>query len=172
MRAVMYWPTTRDSSRGRSRASHVLPLTIIAALMLGGCGTARTKADLTKAQFIAGADAICRTTEAKLAYIRQLAAKLGRAPSSAPVMRQEVAAARLATARLESLPEPPGESGAIGRWLTARTVAATVASDAAEAPSGEDRAAVQDVFAELEVARARAERLARNYGLEACGASG
>jgi hypothetical protein len=28
------------------------------------------------------------------------------------------------------------------------------------------------VFAELEVARARAGRLARDYGLEACGASG
>jgi hypothetical protein len=168
----MYRPTTRDSPRSRSRSSHVLPLTIIVALLLGACGTARTKADLTRAQFIARADAICRTTDAKLAYIRQLAAKLGRAPSAAPVMRQEVAAARLATARLESLPEPPGESGAIGSWLTARTVAATVASDAAEAPSGEDRAAVKDVFAELEVARTRAERLARDYGLEACGASG
>jgi hypothetical protein len=87
-------------------------------------------------------------------------------------MRQEMATARLATARLESLPEPPGESEAIGRWLTARTVAATVARDAAEAPPAEDRAAVKDVFAELEVARARAGRLARDYGLEACGASG
>lgn len=172
MRAVMYVPTTRDSQRHGSRSAHALAVAIVVALMLGACGTARTQADLTKAQFIARADVICRTMDAKLAYIRQLAAKLGRARSAPPVMRQEVAAARLATARLESLPEPPGESEAIGRWLTARTVAATVASDAAEAPPGEDRAAVKDVFAELQVARARAGRLARDYGLEACGASG
>jgi hypothetical protein len=150
----------------------VLPLVIVVVLMLGACGSARTRADMTKAQFIARADAICRAAEAKLAYIRQLAAKLGRAPSAPPVMRQEVAAARLATARLESLPEPPREGAAISRWLTARTVAATVASDAAEAPPREDRAAVRDVFAELEVARARAGQLARDYGLEACDAGG
>jgi hypothetical protein len=150
----------------------VLPVLIVVAMLLGGCGTARTRADMTKAQFIARADAICRAAEAKLAYIRQLAAKLGRAASAPPVMRQEVAAARLATARLESLPQPPGEGEAIARWLTARTVAATVASDAAEAPPGEGRRAVNDVFAELEVTRARAGRLARDYGLEACGASG
>jgi hypothetical protein len=172
MRAVIDGPTTRDTHRRRTRSAHVLPLGIVVVLMLGACGTARTRADMTKAQFIARADAICRAAEAKLAYIRQLAAKLGRAPSAPPVMRQEVAAARLATGRLESLPEPPGEGEAIARWLTARTVAATVASDAAEAPPGEDRAAVKDVFAELEVARARAGRLARDYGLEACAASG
>jgi hypothetical protein len=150
----------------------VLPIAVVVVLLLGACGTARTRADMTKAQFIARADAICRAAEVKLAHIRQLAARLGRAASAPPVMRQEVAANRLATARLESLPEPPGEGGAIARWLTARTVAATVASDAAEAPAGEDRAAVKDVFAELEVARARAGRLAHDYGLEACGASG
>jgi hypothetical protein len=168
----MYGPTTRYSPRHGFRSAHVLAVAIVVALMLSACGTARTQADLTKAQFIARADAICRTTDAKLAYIRQLAAKLGRARSAPAVMRQEMATARLATARLESLPEPPGESEAIGRWLTARTVAATVARDAAEAPPAEDRAAVKDVFAELEAARARAGRLARDYGLEACGASG
>ena len=172
MRAVMYRLTTRDVRRGRPRYAHVLFLAIVVVLMLGACGTARTRADMTKTRFIARADAICRAAEAKLTYIRQLAAKLGHAPSAPPVMRQEVAAARLATARLESLPEPPGEGAAIARWLTARTVAATVASDAAEAPPREDRAAVRDVFAELEVARARAGRLAHDYGVEACGASG
>jgi hypothetical protein len=163
---------TGDSQICRPRCVQVLLLAIVVVLMLGACGTARTTADMTKAQFIARADAICRAAEAKLAYIRQLAAKLGRAPSAPPVMRQEVAAARLATARLEALPEPPGESEAIDRWLTARTVAATVASDAAEAPPGEDKAAVKDVFAQLEVARAREARLGRQYGLEACGAGG
>jgi hypothetical protein len=170
MRAVMYRPSTRDTHRRRPRSA--LPLAIVVVLMLGACGPAQTRADVTKAQFIARADAICRAAEAKLAYIRQLAAKLGRAPGAPPVMRQEVAAARLTTARLESLPEPPGESEAIDRWLTARTVAATVASDAAEAPAGGDRVAVKDVLRELGVTRARAARLARNYGLEACGATG
>jgi hypothetical protein len=170
MRGVVYG--TGDTQGCRPGHAHVLFVAIVVVLMLGACGTARTRADMTKARFIARADAICRATEAKLTYIRQLAAKLGRAPSAPPVMRQEVAAARLATARLESLPEPPGESEAIERWLTARTVAATVASDAAEAPAGEARAAVRNVFAQLEVARARARRLAREYGLEACGASG
>jgi len=150
--------------------AQVLPLAIAAALMIAACGTARTRAGVTKAQFAAQADAVCRGAHAKLAYITERAAKLGRPSSTPGVMRKEVAVARAATAQLESLPEPPGEDATIARWLTARTVAATVASDAAEAPSGEDVAAVRDVFAELEAARGRAQRLARDYGLEACGA--
>jgi hypothetical protein len=170
MRGVVYGAF--DIQSRRPGYAHLLFLAIVVLLMLGACGSARTRADMTKARFIARADAICRAAEAKLTSIRQLAAKLGRAPSAPSVLRQEVAAARLATARLESLPEPPGASEAIDRWLTARTVAATVASDAAEAPAGEARAAVRDVFEQLYAARARAGRLAREYGLEACGASG
>ena len=172
MRGVVYG--TGDTQSRRPGYAHLLfpAIAIVVLLMLGACGTARTRADMTKARFIARADAICRAAEAKLTYIRQLAAKLGRAQSAPPVMRQEVAAARQATARLESLREPPGGSEAIDRWLTARTVAATVASDAAEAPAKEAGAAVKDVFEQLDVARARAGRLAREYGLEACGESG
>src|SRR5262249_1103787 len=89
MRAVMYAPTTPALRRGRPRPAPVLPGAVVVALTRGACGTTRTKANLTKAQFTARADAICRMTDAKLAYIRQLAEKLGRAPSAPPVMRQE-----------------------------------------------------------------------------------
>ena len=85
------------------------------------------------------------------------------------MIRQQVAQSRLATATLEAQPEPPGDAGAITRWLTARTVAATVAIDLAEAPAKGETTAVDDVRAELSAAQARARGLALAYGSRVCG---
>jgi hypothetical protein len=154
-----------DRRTGRDQA---LPVAIVAVLAVTGCGTARTKAAITKAQFIARADAICQAEQAKLAFIRQRAGTPENAPTTPPVIRQEVVQSRAATAKLESLPRPPGDSATIGKWLTARTVAATIASDAGEAPAGEDATAVRDVLDELTRANALAHRLAGDYGTETC----
>jgi hypothetical protein len=149
-------------------------LLIVAAGVLAGglatsCGATRAKRGLSRAQFIASADAVCRYEQAKLLFVADRARRLGRSITAPHVIRQQVVQFQLATSRLEALPEPPGDGGAIGRWLTARTVAATVALDLAEAPAKGDAAAVADVRRELGTTRARARGLAVSYGSRACG---
>jgi len=141
---------------------------VLAAASATGCGAPRAKRGFSRAQFIASADAVCRFEQAKLASISQRARQLGRALAAPSVIRQQVAQSQLATTRLEALPRPPADVRAIDRWLTARTVAATVALDLAEAPARGDAAAVRDVKGELAGARARARAMALGYGSQVC----
>jgi len=153
----------------RHQPGVVIAAGMLAALSASGCGATREKRGLSRVQFIASADAACRFEQGKLAYIEARAQRLGRALSAPPVIRQQAAQSQLATARLEALPEPPGDAGAIKRWLTARTVAATVAIDLAEAPARGQATAVSDVKDELVTAQARARGLALAYGSRVCG---
>jgi hypothetical protein len=141
-----------------------------------GCGVTRTKAGLTRAQFIAAADSVCRVEAVKLKYIEQRAATLEGASAasfrSVPhLIRKAVAIREVSNEKLESLSEPPGETTAIRRWLTARIVAATIDRDAAEAPAGHDLIATKDLQQQLTRAIARARGLAHSYGFLVCDAA-
>jgi hypothetical protein len=151
-----------------ARGGALLAAGMIASGLATGCGATRTKRGLSRAQFIASADAVCRHEQAKLRFIADRARRLGQAISSPRVIRQQAAQFQLATRRLEALAEPPGDAGAIKRWLTARTVAATVALDLAEAPAKGSATAVADVERELATSRARARGLALSYGFPVC----
>jgi hypothetical protein len=155
----------------RHRAGAVIAAGMLAALSAAGCATVREKRGLSRSRFIASADAVCSFEQAKLAYVQARARRFARAASAPAVIRQRVAQSQLATAKLEALPEPPGDVQTIKRWLTARTVAATVALDLAEAPAKGSASAVGDVRAELASAAARARDLALAYGSRACSAT-
>jgi hypothetical protein len=144
---------------------------MLALIVTCGCGATRTKRGLTRAQFISSADAVCRHEQSKLRFVAYRARMLGRSVQAPAVIRQQVAQSQLATGRIERLAEPPGDTRAIKRWLTARTVAATIALDLAEAPAGRDAAAVADVRRELGIRRAQARALAVAYGSQVCGAT-
>jgi hypothetical protein len=147
----------------------VIAAGVLAALAGAGCGATRERPGLSRAQFVASANAVCSHEQAKLAFIEARARRLGHAATAPAVIRQRVAQSQLATARLEGLPEPPPDSRSIKRWLTARTVAATIALDLAEAPAKGEPLARRDVAAALGGARARARTLARTYGSQVCG---
>jgi hypothetical protein len=143
---------------------------------LTGCGRTRIDPGLTKAQFIAAADGVCRVEDVKLNYIHLRAAKLEGASlasfRSVPhLIRKAVAIHEVANAKLESLPQPVGDTTAIGNWLTARIVATTVAYDAAEAPAGHDLIATRDLQQQLTRAIALVQRLAHSYGFAVCDAA-
>ena len=151
------------------RRSVVIAAGMLAGVLATGCGATRARRGLSHAQFIASADAVCRYEQAKLLYIADRTRRLGRAVTSPPVIRQQVAQSQLATSRLGALAKPPGDAHEIETWLTARTVAATVAIDLAEAPARGDAIAVGDVRRELARTRARARGLALASGSEVCG---
>jgi hypothetical protein len=144
-------------------------LAVLAVLATAGCGAANTKPGLTKAQFIAQADAICRAEDEKLHRAAELShasiASFGDVPR---LIRQAVAIHEATNAELESLTEPPGQVATIGKWLTARTVAATVESDAAQALA-EELSTARNVQEERKRTSALARALAHNYGFNVCG---
>lgn len=165
-----------DYASGRPGPTRLALIAVLGLVGATGCGVSHTKAGLSRTQFIARADALCRAEDQKLAYAEHRAGALEGAPSasfrSVPrLIRIAVALHEAANARLESLPEPPGDTAVIGKWLTARTVATTVESDAAEAPAGKDVVAAKDVQKELTSVIARARHLAQAYGFKVCGAT-
>ena len=143
--------------------------TLGATLLAGGCGSEGARRAKTRAQFVASASRVCRFEQDKLAGIRRRAAELALALSAPQVIRQQARQSQLATTRLQELPKPRADAPAIDRWLTARTVAATVALDLAEAPARGEATAVRDVVAELARVRAQARGLALGLGIRACG---
>lgn len=138
----------------------------VALVCAAGCGAPRSA--VAHDQFAAKADAICSQEHAKLAYIAVRARRLGRSSQSPPVIRQQAAQSQLATERLQALARPAVEGSAIARWLTARTVAATVALDLAEAPRHGQAVAVADVRAQAARALAQASAQAATLGLGKC----
>ena len=84
------------------------------------------------------------------------------------LIRIAVAIHEAADAKLEALPEPPRDTAAIARWLTARTIAATVELDAGQAIARRIPAAAA-VQAERLRRSAQALSLARDYSLAVCG---
>ena len=142
---------------------------VVALLALAGCGGTGARTAPTRAQFAAQADAVCRFEAEKLSR----AAAFEHAPvaafSSVPrLIRQAVAIRELADSRLEALRVPAGQAAAIGRWLTARTVAATLQRDAAEAPAGQFPKATRDLDEALASARALERRLGEGHGFTIC----
>jgi hypothetical protein len=155
---------------------YVALIAVTGLIGMTGCGAVHTKAGLTRAQFIAAADAVCQVEEVKLNYIEQRAATLEGASvasfRSVPrLIRKAVAIHEATNAKLESLAEPPGETTAIGKWLTARIVATTTGLDAAEAPAGHDPVATKDLQRQLSRSIARARGLAHAYGFAVCDAT-
>jgi hypothetical protein len=142
-------------------------LALLAATLASACGAGSGRTP-TRAQFIGAAEAICAREQIKLGQIAQRAHELVRPPTTTQLTRQRVAQSQLATKRLEGLRSPSADDAAIKRWLTARTVAATVALDLAEAPTSGAANATRAVARELLLARARAGFLAQRFGLRVC----
>ena len=121
-------------TRATVRRAAAAALMGLLAVAVAACSSANTKAGVTKAQFIARADAVCRAEQEKLhrSLVREhtTAAALDFYPR---VIRIAVAIHEAADAKLEALSEPPREVAPITRWLTARTIATTVEFDAAQA---------------------------------------
>ncbi|MFI4985245.1 MAG: hypothetical protein ACHP93_05565 [Solirubrobacterales bacterium] len=157
-------------------AKHLALIAVLGLVGATGCGATRTKAGLTRAQFIAAADGVCRVEEVRLEYIEQRAATLEGASvasfRSVPrLIRKAVAIHEAANAKLEALAQPPAETTAIGKWLTARIVATTIALDAAEAPAGHDLVATKDLQQQLSRAITLVRGLAHRYGFAVCDAA-
>jgi hypothetical protein len=164
-----------------------LLLAVLATLLLGACGSSNTSATktattppvpagLTKAQYIARADAICRTGKRKAALgtIQSLAFQ-SPIPTAEIVARLRNAAAAFVTVRdgLAALAPPAADRAALMHWN------AQIASFSGLVSSAPDTVARGNALVELaklagNLAVADVEPLAfaKDYGMTACSTLG
>lgn len=162
---------------------------LVACIATAGCGgtTSTTSAitrtqgatatpPTTKAEFIAAGDAICRASDATIEPLKKRIKELegesnaSVAKSLPPILRQAVASERASLAKLQSLPEPAGESATIAKWLTAESESVTDQSNFADALANEEGTAREAAQQDAEKAKALAHGLAQGYGFKVCGA--
>lgn len=151
--------------RMRPAALSSAALALLAAGCLGsGSATSSSRPQLTRAQYVTAAGAICRR------YQQRITA-LGASNDLAELADQgakAVALERAEVKELRRLAPPEADADAIDRMLNA-VESATVAGDAlVTAARSHDTAAVADAAATLRSQLAAANRLAKPFGLDVC----
>jgi hypothetical protein len=134
---------------------------IVVMVALGGCGSSKP-GGLTKAQYVARADAICLALEAQSRALSRQAKALLQAIKEITVARER------ADAQLQAIPKPASESRP-AEWLHWRELATADTKKALESKPGSSANRATFVAEHTDLERSRA--LARAYGLTACARS-
>jgi len=165
----------------------------IVTLAVAGCGStsspqtikvttaatrpARTAAGaptrVTRAQFIAAADAICAAGRVQLAPLKSRLDALGSgqtlaeaAKTAPPLIGQAIAIEQASLAKLRALPEPAGDTATIGEWLEAVEEAIGGASNYSRALGEQDLNGAQSARETLAAASTREHGQSERYGLK------
>jgi hypothetical protein len=153
-------------------------------MALIGCGGGDDGDTPTRAEFIVAADRICHQarpqSEPLQGRLNRLAQGRGNTPQelreAARLLRRLADVNQSIVRRLADLRQPSEDRAAIARLLASGKRSVTLARDLADAylavSKGLVRSDVPLASAALGRASARSRRLARNYGLEVCGAPG
>jgi TolA-binding protein len=157
--------------------------TALAALLLSACGTTSTPTATvstsspktgTKSQFIAQAEAICRTLSAHEKPLRARQESLKGLPSAVAdrtfvsLARQVVALSRAADRKLVVLPRPTGDRQALEKLLTSYSAEAAAAATIADAAANEEGTVGEDAEAALKRSIAANSPLADAFGMKDC----
>lgn len=155
-----------------------------ASLAVAGCGgggeaepAARDPAGaaaLTKAQFIARADAVCREIKQAQGPYNERVRELPRGAALervAPILEGALGESRKGLERLRDLQAqaPDEDRATFGDYLAAAGRLVAESAKLAEAARSGDRAAGREVAATADALSADEQRLADEYGLEDCG---
>ena len=154
---------------------------IVVLAVLAGCGgddgssgDGSPKA-LTKAQYIARADDVCRANQKQLEPIERDLRALptdddgrGETKRIEPILERALAATRDGYERLRELPVPAEGKATVERWLasTARSIEAF--AGVLEAVRADDREAARAPSERVDTLSTEQRRLARSYGFKAC----
>jgi hypothetical protein len=130
---------------------------------------------LTKGQFIAQADSVCQAAGEATERFRRMLVQVqreSRAPTSEslpPILRRLIASERASVTKLQSLPEPAGDSTAIRRWLAAVSEAIVDQGNVTDALAKGDGTALRVASRAANEAKSRARNSAKAYGFRVCG---
>jgi len=140
---------------------------LVSGCLGGGSASSASRAELTRAQYVDAAGAVCRRYQRR---INGLAASTDLA-KLADQGAKAVALERAELRELRRLAPPSQDADAIDRMLSA-VEAATVAGDALVAAArAHDSSAVAGAAEMLRVQLAAANRLAKPFGLDVCTSS-
>ena len=150
----------------------------LAALVVAGCGgddSQDAPATLTKAQYIARADDICRANQNRLEPIEQDLQQLptdaqGRGDTNRiePILERALEATREGYERLRALPVPAEGKATVERWLASTASAIEAFAGVLEAVRDDDREAAREPSERVDRLSVQQRNLARSYGFKAC----
>jgi hypothetical protein len=148
----------------------------VAALVSAGCGGDK-KADhakpaLTKAQYIAKADAICIDTKrATRKYKRKTEALSPTAPITklAPILKAGTPEIKTGLDRLRALPAPKEAKLTLTAFLASRAKTIVIANQVADAAAKNDGARASKLINQADKLTAQQSRLGKAYGFKHCG---
>lgn len=151
-----------------------------AALVVAGCGDDDNKSDsssgdskpLTKTEYIAKADAICRDVDqATKKYSDQLDKLEGSNDLTklAPILEGGFTEERKGRARLGALKAPSEDKAALDAYFASADKTLEVGAQLEQATKANDRAKAQKLIRDNEGIDDRQKALTRQYGFKACG---
>jgi hypothetical protein len=149
------------------------------ALLVGGCGSSSKTpgskgGSVSKASFIASADAVCHTSEAALAPVlaresATLSAKPQKVAAGAAALDQASAIIRAGVGRLRALAEPSADAGTLAKMLGAVSNEAAALSSYASALRKHDTAAESTDASKITAYSTLYTGIAKTYGFKRCG---
>lgn len=145
----------------------------VVALLAAGCGSSDTATNVSKAAYIAKADAICTDFKKK---VQPLSDQLrGARPrnakefeNAAKVFQQVVDEARAELAAIQRLTPPPGDEAAIKGWLDAGKQSQVLGQSFVTTLESGDKQKISAITSRGNSASARARSLAARYGMKVC----
>lgn len=155
----------RTASSGRGgRGLRTVAVALVTMATAVGCGGG-SDAELTKDEWIAGADAVCAALAEELQAVPEPQTPEETGESGRQVF--EIASRRLG--ELRDLPPPAADAAAIDEMLVAFEEVVMLGRELTEAIAAGDEEAAAELFPQLEDRSREAEERAAAYGLEVCG---
>lgn len=164
------------------RAASVLAL--LAALMIGACGSSSTKrttaptptpTGLTKAQYVAKANPLCAAAK-KRAPTKRIFALIGQFPTPtaeiARLLRETAQIVRALDAHLTALAPPPADKAALTAWIAQNAAVGRLVSKAAGQVERNDLIAAVRTEQDISTASIDPLTYAKAYGLGDCSTIG
>jgi len=141
------------------------------ALASAGCGGGDDSKSLTKAEYIAKADAICAQLDRATKKYEEQGDALPRdaeVKDFAPAMKGTLAESAKSDARLRELPRPAADKSTLDRFFMLRAQAARVGNQAAQAAAVNDLKAFEKLIADNSQLGPEQTKLAKRYGFKQC----
>lgn len=133
---------------------------------------------LTKSEFIAQADDICKTIKEEDASLEARFQQLSKSPKSAKdlkeladVARELVGYSAKGIGQIQDLEPPLADQGTIDTYAATINSRIATGKDFADALEANDQERVSSLVEQASVISVKAEKMAKSYGFKVCGAS-
>jgi hypothetical protein len=158
---------------------YTLSATALAAVLLAGCGSSQSPAKSTgttgasstgntRAEYIAKADALCKSAHTRQGAVHGKANGKTTAAELVPLLRQQATIAKALATSLDALTPPPGDAVAVGRFDHAVTELSVFSVALANSIHADHAYAARALALKLASWRQQETLLGQGYGYKVC----